>query len=110
MLIRDWSSDVCSSDLFYDRHVVLVLAAGAVLLLDLPLDRQAVAVPAGHVDGLPPGHVLRAVDDVLEDLVQRVADVQVAVRVGRPVMQDENGRASWRERGCQYVSVTVVAV
>ena len=31
------------------RHRVLVLALGAILLLDLPLDRQAMAVPAGHV-------------------------------------------------------------
>ena len=32
-----------------DVDGVLVLAAGAVFLLDLPLDRQAVAVPARHV-------------------------------------------------------------
>ena len=34
---------------FVDRHRVLVLALGAVLLLDLPFDRQAMAVPARHV-------------------------------------------------------------
>ena len=32
-----------------DRHRVLVPAVGAVVLLDLPFDRQAVAVPAGDV-------------------------------------------------------------
>ena len=61
----------------------------AVLLLDLPLDRQAVAVPAGDVVGVVAGHLARAVDDVLVDLVQRGADMDVAVRVGRAVMQDE---------------------
>ena len=72
-----------------DRHLVLVLAGGAVLLLDLPFDRQAVAVPAGHVMGVLAHHLLRAVDDVLQDLVQRVTDMQMAVRIGRAVMQDE---------------------
>ena len=72
-----------------DRHLVLVLAGGAILLLDLPLDRQAVAVPAGDVVRVLAQHLLGAVDDVLEDLVERVADMQVAVRIGRPVVQDE---------------------
>jgi hypothetical protein len=74
---------------FDDRHLVLVLAGGAVLLLDLPFDRQAMAVPAGNVMGVLAHHLLRAVDDVLEDLVQRVADMQMAVRIGRAVMQDK---------------------
>ncbi len=72
-----------------NRHIVLVAAVGAVVLLDLPLDRQAVAVPAGHVVRIAPHHLLGAADHVLQDLVQRMADVQVAVRVGRAVMQDE---------------------
>ena len=61
----------------------------AVLLLDLPLDRQAVAVPAGDVVGVVARHLAGAVDDVLVDLVQRGADMDVAVRVGRAVVQDE---------------------
>ena len=72
-----------------DRDGVLVLVLAAVLFLDLPLDRQAVAVPAGDVVGVVTGHLAGAVDDVLVDLVQRGADMDVAVRVGRPVMQDE---------------------
>jgi len=71
------------------RHRVLVLALGPVALFDLPFDRQAVAVPAGDVVGIPAQHLLRAGDHVLEDLVERVAHVQVAVRVGRAVVQDE---------------------
>ena len=72
-----------------DGDGVLVAAGGAVLFLDLPLDRQAVAVPAGDVVSVVAAHLAGAVDHVLEDLVQRGADVQVAVRVGRAVMQDE---------------------
>ena len=70
-----------------DRHLVLVLALGPVLLLDLPLDRQAVAVPARHVIGVVAAHLERAGDDVLQHLVQGVADMEIAVGVGRPVMQ-----------------------
>src|SRR3546814_1799861 len=62
------------------RHGVLVLAGGTVLFLDLPFDGQAVAVPARHVVGVLAEHLVRPVDDVLEDLVEGVADVQVADR------------------------------
>ena len=53
-----------------DRHGVLVLAFGAILLLDLPLDGQAVAVPAGHIIGIEAEHLVRAGDHVLQNLVQ----------------------------------------
>ena len=72
-----------------DRDGVLVLVLARGILLDLPLDRQAVAVPAGDVVGVIASHLAGAVDHVLMDLVQRGADVDVAVRVGRPVVQDE---------------------
>ena len=76
---------------FDHRHLVLVLALGAVLLLDLPLDRQAVAVPAGDVVDVMAEQEAAADDEVLERLVQGVADVDVAVGVGRAVVQDELG-------------------
>ncbi len=72
-----------------DRHGVLVEPFLAIALLDLPLDRQAVAVPARHVDGVQAQHLLAAIDHVLQDLVEGRAHVQVAVGVGRPVVQDE---------------------
>jgi hypothetical protein len=61
----------------------------AVLLLDLVLDRQAVAVPARHVGRIETAQGLRADDDVLEDLVDRMADVDVAIGIGRAVMEHE---------------------
>ena len=72
-----------------DRHRVLVLALFPVLLLDLPFDGQAVAVPAGHIVGILAQHLLGAGDDVLQDLVERVADMEMAVGVGRSVVEDE---------------------
>jgi hypothetical protein len=72
----------------------LLLALGAVvLLLDLPFDRQAVAVPARHVIGVEAEHLLALGHDVLQDLVERVPNMDVAVGVGRAVMQHEFGAA-----------------
>src|SRR5690242_2729135 len=70
-----------------DRHLVLRLLLRAVFLFDLPLDRQPMAVPARHVDRVAAEHLLRAVDHVFEDLVERMADVQIAVGIGRAVME-----------------------
>ncbi len=72
-----------------DRDRVLVLALLAVLLLDLPLDRQAVAVPARHVGRVLAQHLLAAVDHVLENLVQRRAHVDVGVGIGWAIVQHE---------------------
>ncbi len=71
------------------RDVVLVAPGFAVLLLDLPFDRQAVAIPAGDVMRVVARHLAASVDHILEDLVQRMADMDVAVRVRRAVMQNE---------------------
>ena len=57
------------------------------------LDGQAVGVPAGDVGGAIARHVLVLDDDVLEDLVHGGADVDVAVGVGRAVVEDEPGLA-----------------
>ncbi len=71
-------------------EVGLLLALLAIVLfLDLPLDRQAVAVPAGHVVGIEAEHLLALGDEILQDLVQRCADMDVAVGIGRAVMQHE---------------------
>ena len=60
-------------------------------LVHLVLDRQAVAVPAGDVEGEGTGHRPVLDDHVLEDLVQRVPDVDVPVRIRGAVVQDEGG-------------------
>ena len=82
---------------FPERHhrggvaeVRLLLALGAVVLfLDLPFDRQAVTVPARHVVGIEAEHLLALGHEILEDLVEGRADMDVAVGVGRAVMQHE---------------------
>ncbi len=89
---------------FVDRDRVLVLALGAIFLLDLPFDRQAVTVPARHVIGIEAQHLLAARHHVLQDLVERGADMDVAVGVGRAVMQDEFALAL---RGLAQLAVEV---
>ncbi len=59
------------------------------LLLDIQLDRQAVAIPAGHIGRIETRQGAGLDDDVLEDLVDRMAQVQLAVGVGRAVVEDE---------------------
>ena len=69
--------------------LVLVLALGAVSLFDLPFDGQAVAIPAGDIARVKARHLLGAHDHILEDLVQRMANVQMPVRIGGAIMQGE---------------------
>ena len=63
---------------------------------DLVLDGQTVAVPAGYVGGVVPGERAGLDDDVLEHLVERVPQVNVAVGIGRSVMQHEQRPALGR--------------
>ena len=72
-----------------NRDLVLILAFGAVLFLDLPFNWQAMAVPTGDVVGILTHHLLRPVDYVFQNFVEGVADMQITVRVGRSVVQDE---------------------
>ena len=59
------------------------------ILFDLQLDRQTVAVPAGNIRRGVAGHRFVFDDYVLENLVERMADVDVAVGVRRPVVQNK---------------------
>jgi hypothetical protein len=68
----------------------------AVELFDRVFDRQAVTVPAGDVLRVQALELARLDDHVLEDFVDRVADVDLAVGVGRAVVQHELGRTEAR--------------
>src|SRR3546814_17537457 len=83
MRISDWSSDVCSSDL--RRGQVHRLQA---VLVGLPVRRARILAGRGRDEEM---HALRGPD------LQR--------EPGREI-----GSASCRERECQYVSISVVAV
>ncbi len=82
-------------------ELLRVLAAGAAdgegghfelfaaeFFVDLDLDGEAVAVPAGDVGGVEAGHGLGLDDEVLDALVEGVAEVDGSVGVGRAVVED----------------------
>ena len=58
-------------------------------LFYIEFNGQAVAVPAGHVGGVEAVQGFGLDDDVLEHLVDRVADVEIAVGVRRAVVKNE---------------------
>src|SRR3546814_20990602 len=94
MRISDWSSDVCSSDL---RH-----AAEDVLVVHERQIRGGVILFRGTLRVDTP----RA----LETLLARFAPLGYTPFVRAESDGVEIGRASCRERVCQYVSISVVAV
>ncbi len=75
---------------FRDR--LLGPPGGAEFLLDLPFDRQAVAVPARNVVDVVAHREPRADHEVLQQLVERMADMDRPVGVGRAVVEHEQRR------------------
>ncbi len=65
----------------------------AQLFVDLDLDGQPVAVPAGDVRGVKPSHSLRLRNEIFEALIHRRAQVDGSAGVRGPVVQDIAGRA-----------------
>src|SRR3546814_14501959 len=92
MRISDWSSDVCSSDLRRQKAARVAVK---------PTKEHPMA--SEHDDGFEPHHASSPTDHVLTEL---------QLYGFRPFQDepDQIGRASCRERGCQYVSISVVAV
>ena len=72
-----------------DVDRILVASFFAILLFDLPFDRQTVAVPARDIACVASHHLLAAYNHILQDLVQRVPDMQMPVGIGGAVMQRE---------------------
>ncbi len=65
----------------------------------LVLDRKSVVVPSGNVGRPVAPHRLVADNEVFQQLIQSVADVNVAVGVGRPIVQDKQtpgGRSGYQ--------------
>src|SRR3546814_12280781 len=99
MRISDWSSDVCSSDLLSKRLTHgyrTTLCESFVQFLD---GGQVVEIVDHHPRTLPQP-LFRAVGHPVQ-LFEPGAIAEV---------EPEIGRASCRERVCQYVSISVVAV
>src|SRR3546814_10451018 len=91
MRISDWSSDVCSSDLIVD---------GVIRVLDNPPPPNEAGRPYRlyNIGNHRSEQLLRMIE-ILEQTIGRKAEKQLL-----PMQEgDEIGRASCRERVCQYV-------
>src|SRR3546814_8253102 len=93
MRISDWSSDVCSSDLYFAGFVMLADNAETYWpMIDAALDEAAArGVTQRFVWALP---------QVTRDGYTRLAPTEGD---DMQAFDDEIGRASWRERVCRYV-------
>src|SRR3546814_11219888 len=114
MRISDWSSDVCSSDLLGDEplrpwdaaaRAVSTAAKAKVAIVfgcertgltneELDLCHAVTMIPAN------PGYSSLNLSQAVQVL---------AYELRKASLPEENGRASCRERVCQYVSISVVA-
>src|SRR3546814_6428463 len=95
MRIRDWSSDVCSSDLAAPS-----IEGGAAFLVDQPggwIGEARVGI-AERLDPLGLEEERPAGAEAAQDVVRPRARADQLGLSGAPI-----GRASWRERVCQYV-------
>src|SRR3546814_14801975 len=100
MRISDWSSDVCSSDL-YTPHIdtgdyIVIVNAEKVKTTGNKLKNK---IYYRHTE-YPGGIRSTSLEKMLETHPERVLEKAIK----------EIGRASCRERVCQYVSISVVAV
>src|SRR3546814_13153269 len=107
MRMSDWSSDVCSSDLFTAGGI----ATPADAAMMMQLGAEGVFVGSGIFKSGNPAQRAEAIvkattffDD--PDVVAKVSRGLGEAMVGI----NEIGRASCRERVCQYVYISVVAV
>src|SRR3546814_12091827 len=95
MRISDWSSDVCSSDLYEADKKPRLNTLGASMRPD---------ITGQFIETNFPTNSLR-----LQFLVGSVIEQRRYLKRMRERYK-QNGRASCRERGCQYVYISVVTV
>src|SRR3546814_5476745 len=91
MRISDWSSDVCSSDLQACGRI-----GEAQQGVDARLSGRSEAGNAAEMGGVAGNRQQEIMRKAL------VGALQQEMRVAQPVRQPEIGRASCRERVCQY--------
>ena len=77
----------------------------AELLLDFQLDWQTVAVPARNVRRVIARESFGLHDNVFQNLVNRVTNMNAAIRIGRAIMQNEGFFAFF---GCTNDAVQVI--
>src|SRR3546814_20262165 len=99
MRISDWSSDVCSSDLSRVEEAMRApLTTQGAQRLRAELDELKSVKRPAVINAIAEA---RAHGDLKENAEYHAAREQQGFIEGR--IKKQIGRASWRERGCQYV-------
>src|SRR3546814_15921607 len=112
MRISDWSSDVCSSDLEFGALFHIISHAVRVHRTLLP-GREQSAPTIAHDGRIARCFAAQRPFQLLLDVRMQLALMcgpPQGSRLVRNFLQKEIGRASCRERVCQYVWIWVVAV
>src|SRR3546814_9860712 len=106
MRISDCSSDVCSSDLKFGAGADLVKWHNGFLeSLELPAGWQPNKIVSSLVLHQVPLRKKQAILETIESLLVPGGTVLIAdyMKQDSPLMRSQIGRASCRERVCQYV-------
>src|SRR3546814_16368859 len=113
MRISDWSSDVCSSDLIGNLDLTRSggREAGVVAAFPVALGDQIMLVTdAGKLIRSPVDDIRIAGRTTRGVTLFRIDESERIVSVAYLPEDEEIGRASCRERVCQYVLISVVPV
>src|SRR3546814_18007032 len=110
MRISDWSSDVCSSDLYVYGITSALLAGGTALALvtQSPVGAQVAQNEESEIaKAVPRAGAPESFADLVEQLQPAVVNIstkqEVTLGVRLNPFAGKIGRASCRERVCQYV-------
>src|SRR3546814_6213257 len=104
MRIGDCSSDVCSSDLFVDiLYAVPLLFLIIVLVTVLGNNSFLIFAAIGAVEWLTMSRIVRGQTIAIRNLEFMDGARAIALPTPRILTRYEIGRASCRERVCQYV-------
>src|SRR3546814_12290478 len=106
MRISDWSSDVCSSDLRASSRQAIAAPIGPQVMPYRAWVRQ----PSGPLRPLTLGSRLASGTRTLSKNSAEVTDARRLILCLISCALKQIGRASCRERVCQYVSISVVDV
>ena len=72
-----------------ERFIVNFNTGLTVLFLNLMFNGQTMTVPTGHIGGVITHHRARLDDNILEDFVDRMANMNNAIGVGRAVVKNK---------------------
>src|SRR3546814_20015568 len=115
MRISDWSSDVCSSDLAKTdadithnvlTQIIMEEEARGTSMLPVNFLRQLIAMYGDSMQAMVPGYLDTSMDSFRRNQEQFKSAVearQAIMAVGASLFAIAIGRASCRERVCQYV-------